>query len=111
MNNRLKHLLPRIAKILAVEPYRITALWTNDEVRQLDFEPLFEQWKQENDNRLYPLFDYEVFKQVAVSPTRTLHWPSVSMRVVLRNRVIEGPLDLDPDELYRQSTLSVRQSR
>ncbi len=105
MSNRQKQPLPRIVKILAMEPYKITLLWTNEEVRQLDFEPLFALWKEQNDSRLYPLFDYAVFKEVAVSSVRTLHWPSVPIQLTLRNRIIEGPLDLDPDELYRQSTL------
>lgn len=42
---------------------------------------------------------------MAVSSVRTLHWPSVPIQIIIRNRTIEGPLDLDPDELYRQSTL------
>ena len=105
MNNRQNQTLPRIAKIIAVEPFKITALWTNEEVRQLDFEPLFAQWKREVHTLLYPLFTYETFSQAAVSSARTLHWPSVSVQITLRNRTIEAPLDLDPDELYRQSTL------
>lgn len=105
MSNRQNRPLPRIARILTVEPFKITALWTNEEVRQLDFAPLFAQWKQDSDTQLYPLFDYNTFKQVAISPARTLHWPSVLTQLTLRNRTIEEPLDLDPDELYRQSTL------
>ncbi len=102
-------LLPRITSIQAIEPFRITTLWTTGEVRQIDFEPLFFQWKQENDTRLYPLFDFDIFRQVIVSPARTLTWPNILVCITLGSRTIEGPLDLDPDELYKQSTL-VRQA-
>lgn len=105
MNNSQKHALPRITKILAVEPFSVTALWTTGEVRLIDFKPLFAQWKEQTDTRMYPLFNFEIFKQVSLSPTRTLHWPAVLIQVQLGKRTIEGSLDLDPDELYRQSTL------
>ena len=106
-----KLVLPRIAKILAIEPFKITALWTTSEIRDIDFVPLFNQWKQENDARFFPLFDFDVFRQAAVSPARTLHWPNVTIQVKLAKRTIEGPLDLDPDELYRQSTLIQKTER
>jgi DNA-binding XRE family transcriptional regulator len=97
--------MPRISRILAVEPFVITTLWTTAEVRQIDFAPLFDDWKQQGDTRLFPFFSYDTFKEVAVSPSRTLHWPSILVQVKLLKRTIEGPLDLDPDELYRQSKL------
>ena len=106
-----KLVLPRIAKILAIEPFKITALWTTSEIRDIDFMPLFSQWKQENDSRLFPLFDFDVFRQAAVSPAHTLHWPNLAIQVKLAKRTIEGPLDLDPDELYRQSTLIQKTER
>ena len=106
-----KHHLPRITRILAVEPFKITALWTTAEVRENDFEPLFTQWKQENDTRLFPLFQYEAFKKVAVSPAHTLCWPTVSIEVNVANCTLKGPLDLDPDELYRQSLLVQKTER
>ena len=105
MSTSSKQPLPRIAKILTIEPFKITALWTTSEIRQNDFEPLFDQWKQENDARLFPLFQYDTFKQVTISPNRTLQWPNIPTRIDLGRRTIEGLLDLDPDELYRQSTL------
>ena len=97
--------LPRLVRILTIEPFVITALWTTAEIHRIDFAPLFEQWKKENDLRLFPLFNYETFKQVAISPERTLNWPTVLVQVKLPRRTIEGPLELDPDELYRQSEL------
>ncbi|RAJ90053.1 helix-turn-helix protein [Larkinella arboricola] len=103
--DNLQPILPRITKVLQVEPFTITVLWTTSEVRTIDFEPLFTQWKDQGDTRLLPLMDYATFQQVAISPTRTLYWPNVLVSVPLRNRVISGPLDLDPDVLYEQSKL------
>lgn len=100
-----KQVAPRIAKILAVEPFQITTLWTSAEIRQIDFAPLFENWRQDNDSRLFPLLNFETFSQVALSSAHTLCWPTVNVQIQLANRVLEGPLDLDPDELYRQSVL------
>jgi len=105
MANLTKLPLPRITKILTVEPFIITTLWTSGEVRRNDFEPRFAEWKRDGDTQLFPLLDFDVFKQVAVSPTRTLCWPVVPVQIQLSRRTIEGPLDLDPDELYQQSTL------
>lgn len=100
-----KNTLPRIIKILQVEPFKITTLWTTSEIRVIDFESLFPEWQAQEDTKLLPLLDYATFQQVAVSPTRTLYWPNVLVSVTLRNRVISGPLDLDPDVLYEQSKL------
>ncbi len=110
-NASTKQVLPRIAKILAIEPFKITALWTTSEIREIDFEPLFKQWKQENDVHLFPIFDFAIFKQVAVSQSNTLSWPAIIIQIKLAKRLIEGPLELDPDELYRNSTLIQKTQR
>lgn len=100
--------LPRISRILSIEPFSITAVWTTAEIRRNEFAPLFAQWKADDDRQLFPLFDFDTFKQVAVSPTHTLHWPTVPVRITLPRRTIDGVLELDPDELYRQSVLVQR---
>lgn len=97
--------LPRIIKILAIEPFSITALWTTAEIRRNDFKSLSTEWKRQEDTRLFLLFEYENFEQVTVSPARTLQWPNVPIKLELGHRTIEGSLELDPDELYRQSEL------
>ena len=111
MATSLKQVLPRIVRILSVEPFSITTLWTTAEIRRIDFNPLFEQWKHDADTRLFPLFDYEIFRQIAVSSAQTLYWPNVPITVTLAKRLLEGPLDLDPDELYRVSTLVKKTER
>ncbi|RYF66104.1 MAG: XRE family transcriptional regulator, partial [Cytophagaceae bacterium] len=100
-----KQVVPRIAKILTVEPFQLTVLWTTAEIRRINFALLFDNWRNDNDSRLYPLFDFDTFKQVTLSPTHTLCWPTINVQVKLATRIIQGPLELDPDELYRQSVL------
>ncbi|MBO0931222.1 helix-turn-helix domain-containing protein [Fibrella aquatilis] len=111
MSNAHKPRLPWIAKLLAIEPFNITALWTTSEIRQIAFAPLFDQWKQENDVQLFPLFDADTFSQVTISQSNTLSWPTITVQIRLAKRVIEEPLELDPDELYRNSTLAQKTQR
>ena len=97
--------LPRITKILKIEPFKILTLWNNSEVRLIDFEPFFVQWKAENQVNLLQLTDFEAFKGVLVSDTHTLFWENILITVSLKNRKITAPLDLDPDVLFEKSTL------
>lgn len=95
--------LPRIAKILIVEPYKITVVWTTAEIRVIDFEPFFQQWNKNANAHLLALKDWEVFKHVAVSESKTLEWSNHTSVINFRNKRIEVPTSLDPDVLYEQS--------
>lgn len=102
----MKNRLNRIAKILKVEPFKITALWTNAEARVIDFEPLFEQWKTEDDTALFPLFDFETFKNVSLTkPGGTLKWDLVRLNFRFNGENRNEPIDLDPDGLFAASSL------
>ncbi|MFN0034503.1 MAG: helix-turn-helix domain-containing protein [Saprospiraceae bacterium] len=102
----MKNRLHRIAKILKVEPFRITALWTNAETRLIDFEPLFEQWKADNDTALFPLFNFDTFRQVSLTKSAgTLKWENVRLAFTFNGEDRNEPLDLDPDGLFAASTL------
>ena len=102
----MKNLLPRISKIIKVEPFKITAHWTTAEVRIIDFEPLFEQWKAEGDAVLFPLFDFDVFRQVGLTkPGGTLKWENVPLNFTFNGENRSEPLDLDPDGLFAASHL------
>ncbi len=102
----IKNRLPRIAKILKVEPFKITALWTTAEARIIDFQPLFEQWKAENDTALFPLFNFENFRQASLTkPGGTLKWENVRLNFVFDGENRNEPLDLDPDSLFLASKL------
>ena len=100
-----KNTLPRITKILAVEPYKIMTLWNNSEVREIDFIAMFQVWKTQNDENLLKLQDFNKFNQVSVSPTRTLEWKNIVIDFSFKGQNNTQPLELDPDVLYQNSVL------
>ena len=59
--------LVRISKILNIEPFKITALWNNGEIRTNDFTQTFEQWKASENTHLLGLTAWEIFKNVSVT--------------------------------------------
>ena len=97
--------LQKISRIISVEPFKITSLWSTSEIRLLDFTPLFEQWEAEGDSKMAALRDWETFRQVAISENRTLCWPNVQVSFTYKGEARTNPLELDALELYRQSTL------
>lgn len=97
--------LPKIARMLEIEPFKITLLWNTSEIRVSDFAPLFDQWEAEGDSKMATLRDWDTFKQVAVSENRTLCWPNVPVSFTFKGETRTSSLELDALELYRQSTL------
>lgn len=95
--------LPHITKIVSVEPYKITVIWTTAEIRVIDFEPFFQQWDKSANTHLLALKDWEVFQHVVVSESKTLEWLNHTSVVNFRNKRIEVPTSLDPDVLHEQS--------
>lgn len=61
---------PRIIEILNVEPFKVTCLWNNGEIRMNDFTDRIEIFKK--NDRLNPLLDFEIFSQVSVNQGNTL---------------------------------------
>ena len=98
--------LIRISKILKVEPFTITALWNNGEIRMNDFSKTFEQWKTSENTHLLGLTIWEVFKNVSVTsePPRTLEWVNYPITITFNGKIQTTPTDLDPDVLYQEST-------
>jgi hypothetical protein len=97
-------LLPRISKILNVEPFKITALWNNGEIRINDFTKSFERWKESENAHLLGLTPWEVFKGVTVGESRTLEWINYPTKFTFNGKTQTAPTDLDPDVLYQEST-------
>ena len=98
-------LLPRITKILKVEPFKIHLLWNNSEVREIDFTELFLKWQQDGNTNLLRLKDFDAFKQVRLSEHRTLEWANLPIEVTFQGKTQAFPLELDPDVLYQNSQL------
>ncbi len=98
--------LVRISKILNVEPFKITALWNNGEIRTNDFTKTFESWRESENTHLLGLTAWEVFKGVTVThePPRTLEWMNYPITFTFRGKTQTAPTDLDPDVLYQEST-------
>lgn len=97
--------LPRITKILKVEPFKIHLLWNNSEVREIDFTELFLKWQQDGNTNLLRLKDFDTFKQVRLSEHRTLEWTNLPIEVTFQGKTQAFPLELDPDVLYQNSQL------
>ena len=97
--------LPRITKILKIEPFKIQLLWNNSEVREIDFTILFLKWQQDGNTDLLHLKDFDAFKQVRLSEHKTLEWINLSVDVSFKGQIQAYPLELDPDVLFENSTL------
>ena len=97
--------LPKIARIIKIEPFKITMLWNTAEIRVLDFAPLFEVWEKEGDAKMAALQDWEAFKQVTLSENRTLCWPNIAVAFTFKRETRSSPLELDAQALYGQSQL------
>ncbi|MEQ1747492.1 MAG: helix-turn-helix transcriptional regulator [Saprospiraceae bacterium] len=97
--------LPKILRIIAIQPFELTLLWNTSEIRMLDFVPLFDRWKKEGDISLLPLCDWDVFQKVTLSETRTLSWPNLPILFTYKRETRSAPLELDALELYSQSQL------
>ncbi len=97
--------LPKIIRIIEVEPFRITLLWNTSEIRIHDFSPLFEMWEKEGDVKMSALQDWETFKQVTLSEVNTLCWKNLPVTFTYKGKILTSPLELDAQQLYAQSSL------
>ena len=90
-------------KILAIhniEPYRVTCLWNNGEVRTSNFT----SYIQGKNERLRGLAVATAFQNVKVEDG-TLQWPDIKVLSSFRGELIPQPLTLDPEVLYEESEL------
>ena len=100
-----KKILPRITKILRIEPFKILILWNNAEIREIDFVPLFQMWKTDSNEKLLKLHDFTIFNKVSLSSSRTLQWENLPIQFSFKGKTFTQPLELDPDVLYKNSVL------
>lgn len=97
--------LPRLSKIQKIEPFKVWMLWNNAEIREIDFEPLFQIWAEQKDENLLRLCNFEAFKQVSISESKTMEWKNLPVTFTFKGKTSVQPLELDPDVLYQNSTL------
>jgi DNA-binding XRE family transcriptional regulator len=95
---------PRLVRILSVEPYKITVLWTNGETRMIDFEADIKgTWQA--DPYLSQLKDEAKFCS-AIVEHGVIHWPAIQVDMSDCPGVAPWqPLDYDPMLTYTKSTL------
>ena len=97
--------LPRLTKIQKIEPFKVWTLWNNAEIRVIDFDILFQIWAEQKAENLLKLRDFDNFKQVSLSESRTLEWKNLPTTFTFKGKTSVQPLELDPDVLYQNSTL------
>lgn len=86
--------LPKIVRIIKVEPFNVLLLWSTSEIRMLDFTPLFERWEAEGDTQMMALREWDTFKQVSISENRTLCWPNIPISFTYKGITRSSPLEL-----------------
>ena len=91
---------PRIIKIIKVEPYKITTLWSNGEVRMNDFAKKLALFQQSE--RLKVLLDSEKFLQVSINQGDTLSWENIQSKNTHGDLI---PISFDPDVLFEESVV------
>lgn len=97
--------LPKIVRIIKIQSFKITLLWSNFEIRLLDFGLLLDQWETEGDTTFAALRDKKAFKSVVLSENHTLCWPNITQSFTYKGKTRTEPLELDAQELYRLSQL------
>ena len=102
--------LIRVSKIIKIEPFKITILWNNGQIRVNDFTNTFAAWELSNNTHLLGLKNWEIFKDVSVSnePPRTLEWRNYPLNFTFKGKTLSSPTDLDADVLYQESVFLSR---
>ncbi len=98
-----------IVKIIDVEPYSITCVWNNNEVRTVDLENFINEKSKNPNNSYYQLKDKDRFVQVKCDGS-TLYWDNGIKMIDYDGKEKKGPLDIDPDFLYDISYIDSKKS-
>ena len=86
-----------IAKLLAVEPFKLTVKFNTGEIRQIDLEAKLNEWGVDPKSKFAQLKDPAYFRTVKLDPDfNSVMW--------------ENGIDLCPDVLYNMSSEVNRQN-
>ncbi len=98
---------PRILRLLQIDPesLSIVALWSNNDVRRIDFAPMFKKWKDVGEIELLQLSEPKKFLSVSISQTKTLQWKSVRRDFHCKGQKRSKATELDPYVLFDHSVL------
>ena len=70
----------------------------------LDFELEFKKWELQEQSFFKEITDFNNFKFVCVSESKTLCWPTITMKFEnFKGETEDSFLDMDPDVLYQLS--------
>jgi DNA-binding XRE family transcriptional regulator len=98
--------LPRIIKIVKVIDFKVWVMFNNGQIRFLDFERIFKQWKIKMGDLEYSLLNQREFQMVELR-NQTLSWSNVEINSVDENgRAVILPYEIGADVLYNLSILS-----
>ncbi len=98
---------PEILRLLKVDPesLSIVALWSNNDVRRIDFAPMFKKWREVGETDLLRLEEPKKFKAVSISQSKTLQWKTVLRAFTWKGQTSYRATELDPYVLFDQSVL------
>jgi hypothetical protein len=98
-----------IIKILDIEPYTITCLWNDNEIRDVDLTNFINEKAKNPKNSYYQLIDKNRFSEVKCDGT-TVYWENGLIMKDYDGIEKSGPLDIDPDILFEMSNKTKEKS-
>lgn len=88
-----------IIKIIHIEPYKITCLWNDNQIRTVDLYQFINEKSRNSESSYGKLRDQSLFIQAKCDGS-TIYWDN-QIKMVDYNEIERlGPLDIDPDFLY-----------
>jgi DNA-binding XRE family transcriptional regulator len=95
--------VPRILKIDKVDGFNITCMFNNGELRIIDFNSVFGQWKISENDIEYPLLKKSEFKKVELR-NHTLSWNNIEIKLLNEDGSKHvHPYEIDPVTLFEVS--------
>ena len=97
-------MIPRIKKIISVEPYKIVCLWNTNETRLIDFNIWITDASTKPNSILYKLSNPSIFLSVILDEEQeNIVWPNLLPMRDGTGIVEYAGLDFSPDILYNMS--------
>ncbi|MBI4648117.1 MAG: DUF2442 domain-containing protein [Bacteroidia bacterium] len=99
-------MLPRIKKIISVEPYQILCLWNTGEIRSIDLFAQLKAYTNKHKSPYFALLDKNTFKQVKYDAvSQTIYWDNLISMIDANDNTIPAAFDFCPDVLYEISKI------
>jgi hypothetical protein len=94
-----------VAKLVAIQPYRLTLLFNTGEIRAVDLESFLRAKAGTPQSAYRRLLDPATFCRARLDPeSRTVCWDGLAREITGEGTDQPAPLDLCPDVLYEMST-------